>query len=51
MATLAGIKKAIQDLYGDTSVPSTVTRQSLEDIRDQVEEMIDTLPEESDDDE
>lgn len=49
MTSLTDIKKDIRALFSDTSVPSSVTRQSLEDIRDQVEEMIDTLPEEDDD--
>ncbi|MBK3745828.1 hypothetical protein G3A39_42480 [Paraburkholderia aspalathi] len=43
------IKAELRVLFGDTSVTSSETRAALEEIRDLVEDMIDILPEESDD--
>ena len=36
-------KEAIQNLFGDTSVPQSTTRASLKDLIDEIKMMIETL--------
>ena len=36
-------KEAIQNLFGDTSVPQSTTRESLKDLIDEIKMMIETL--------
>lgn len=42
------VKKAISKLYGDTSVPMERTLERMEEIRDEVEIMIDAIRSELD---
>lgn len=49
MTLVIEIKTRIQALFGDTSVSPQTTRANLEGLRDMLDEMIDTLPEEDDD--
>jgi|GEM_PF-5767713 hypothetical protein len=37
-------KEAIQKVFSDTSVPQSDTRASLEELRDYLDELLDTLP-------
>lgn len=37
-------KAAINDVFSDTSVPPETTAASLRDLRDEIEIMLDTLP-------
>lgn len=38
-------RDAIERMFGDTSVPRSTTRDLLEELRDQVENMLDALDE------
>lgn len=40
---LHDIAATIDDLFADTSVPRAATRESLEEIQDQIESMLETL--------
>jgi hypothetical protein len=37
-------KKALNDLFSDRSVAQAETRDSLEELRDEIDSMLDTLP-------
>ena len=37
------IKAAIHELFGDDTVPAEVTRAELEEIRDEIEELLEQL--------
>ena len=41
---IATAEEAIKAVFGDTSVDQATTRNSLEELRDRIEEMLDTLP-------
>lgn len=50
--TPKSIETSIREFFSDTSVPSSDTRMYLEDLRDIIDELLDTLPsEEADEDE
>ena len=38
-------REAINDLFSDTSVPQETTRESLETLQAEIEELLETLPE------
>lgn len=38
-------KKAVEDLFGDDSVPQSQTRQDLEQIKEDIDMMLETLEE------
>lgn len=39
-------EKAIDELFGDSSVPQFVTRQALEELSDHIDSLLETLPKE-----
>jgi hypothetical protein len=52
MTTLAAAKRAIQDIYSDTSVSRGKTRSRLEELREEIDMLLDTLSDsETEDDE
>jgi len=40
------IKNQLSKLFSDTSVSPNVTRSALQELRDEIDSMLDTLPEE-----
>jgi hypothetical protein len=44
--TVEEVRKALNDLFSDTSVTQVTTRDRLIELRDEIEVMIDTLNEE-----
>lgn len=41
---LAAAKKAVNDLFSDTSVDSDETKESLDEVREEVNELLSTIP-------
>jgi uncharacterized protein (UPF0147 family) len=41
---IADIKKLIDELFSDTSVPPKVTRDALEDLKEYIDGCLETLP-------
>lgn len=44
MSLVDAAKKAIQDVFGDTGVPPAETREALEELRDEIDAYLDTIP-------
>lgn len=40
---VAAARQAIQDVFGETSVPASVTREKLEELRDEIETSLEAL--------